>query len=1198
MKTRAKLLRKLQRRGKFEWEGHGAEFFTPKHVRWATRWDGPGGRRPWWIHAAHENDATGRDVGKEGKHGKEGEGEEEGGLELSQREKIWKEQMERMRKRIESDPYEAIFGKRFEPFWSPLVPSWMREEMGLPVWKAKSFLEPTVSASKPEPEVAQEGAKKPESAAKQEIPKKPEAPKNTDGKVAGAPKAEPEPAKATSYSYASSTSWDSWTNKTRCTEWDSVSGQTKKYEYDPISNRMVVVEAPKPADTRSAEITPEAVRQPESKKDNSAINIPVKQSSELRKSIPIPPPLSQPSHSIPIGFSTTTTTTSVGPLKSTAVAPDIPKSTAVAADVPKPSALAQVPEAEKAKEAPKLKEEGLEALTADDVRANMGKQRTSSRDPAKFEDAANSAYTLMNDSLLRRRHIHDLPPAPTGRLSDVSPSIKMSGDNTEPNEILGRELETLYKKKEKLVKDERGLFHIERQKRELMKLDTRIKELVTRLEKLNETAANEVRTVTKEKTAVGLQSSVERMQSKVAPRTTNENEDADDSAAHESTEPIESATATVPRDWANQADLLQAERVRRSAIARGLRPHVSGSSSTKSPPAITPAEIAARKKANDARRAADEAKAAEEITKIKAQKARLDHEKKLEKANAMLEAEVKEQKTRMQAHENRYAHKLRALRGELEIAYKQSAVHGEKHVERIKALEAEIEKLQKATGEKGATGVETSQAEGDLAKGVTNWYHQANAKLEEKRKSLVQAEFEHKQKDRELVKEIRSIYEKEYGPIATEHQQAQAEKEVATKPQVVEVESDVDLGEALAKYEKEHAVEYDSKGLKHVPERINKFRQALGLQNEELERNRTEFEQHRAELKGLRRSLRRRYENYRQAIEREANEGVKLVDDSMPRLIPTEMAKPSTTAEAESKGVQWAEPPLYKVLAYDSGNDRISTATTTSNFTGAETPISIPEALSHLYAPARFVGAFADLQQEGYQVIHGTKDLLVFRKVADPSALEAEQGTAAPALEDHGLVAGENHPDHWNSWPLTREAQATKETPLTSVNPVDGTSSSAQITKSSESSLTHPVEEDFLLNKAKLEVEGPSKPYLPDESHNVFDAETDWRHYPRVKREEYPVFTGTRRKWRQAWQADELSRPQLKKFERREQRERRRRRRAGWRRAIGVGVVGAAVAYFVGAAAEKSRKDGGGKKEEWAKKVEKAELEGGWWMWK
>ena len=1167
MKTRAKLLRKLQRRGKFEWEGHGAEFFTPKHVRWATRWDGPGGRRPWWIYAAHESDATGRDITKEGKNGKEVEGEESG-FELSQREKIWKEQMERMRKRIESDPYEAIFGKRFEPFWSPLVPSWMREEMGLPVWKLKASEEPAVSKK--------EGTEKSESTAKPEPPKKPEAPKKTEEKVAPTPKVEPEPAKTTSYSYASSTSWDSWTNKTRRTEWDSVSGQTKKYEYDPISNRMVLVEPPKPAEAKSIGSTPEPIKKPESKRDDGTINIPVKQSSELRKSIPIPPPLSQPSHSIPIGFSTTTTTTSVGPLKSTAVAPDVPKSTAVAADVPKPSALAQVPEAEKAKETPKPKEEGLESLTADDVRANMGKHRTPAKGQAEMD--------------LRQRLVEDLPNgAFIERVFDASQKIFMDEDKVGLNQALDTELENLYKKKEKLLKDERGLFHIERQKRELMKLDTRIKELVARVEKLNDGATNNVSVAAEEKPAPGLQSSLERMQSKAAPRTTTETEDADDSAAHESTEPIVSATASVPRDWANQADLLQAERVRRSATARGLRPQAPASSSGKSLPAITPAEIAARKKANDARRAADEAKAAEEIAKIKAEKARFEHERKLQKANAMLEAEVKEQKTRMQAHENRYAHKLRALRGELEIAYKQSAVHGEKHVERIKALEAELEKVQKATGEKGGVGVETSQAEGDLAKGVTNWYQQATAKVEEGRKSKVQKEGEQKRKDRELVQEIRGIYEKEYGSIDAQHQQAKQEKEVATKPQVVEVESDVDLGEALAKYEKEHAVEYESKGLKHVPERISRLRETLSRQHEAVE-------QDQEELKGLRRSLQQRYENYQQAVEREANEGVKLVDDSMPRLVPTQMAKPSTAVEGESKGVQWAEPPLYKVLAYDSGNDRISTATTTSNFTGAETPISIPEALSQLYAPARFVGEFADLQKEGYQVIHGTKDLLVFRKVANPSALEAEQ--VVPALEDHGLVAGENHPDHWNSWPTPPEARAAKETTSAGINPVDGTSPLAHMSKPSKSRELHPVEQEFVHQiKRKTEAETPSKPFLPDESHNVFDMETDWRHYPRVKREEYPVFTGTRRKWRQA--RDEMSKSQ-RKFER-QYRERIRRRRAGWRRVVGVGVVGAGVAYFVGAAAEKSRKDGEGRKEEWVRKVEKAERaeqEKGRWMWK
>jgi hypothetical protein len=289
------------------------------------------------------------------------------------------------------------------------------------------------------------------------------------------------------------------------------------------------------------------------------------------------------------------------------------------------------------------------------------------------------------------------------------------------------------------------------------------------------------------------------------------------------------------------------------------------------------------------------------------------------------------------------------------------------------------------------------------------------------------------------------------------------------------------------------------------------------------------------------------------------------------------------------KDVQWAIPPLYKVLAYDSGNDMMSTATTTSNFTGTETPISIPEALSQLYAPARFVGAFAELQHEGYQVIYGTKDLLVFRRVAKPSAASVEQAT--PALADHGLVAGQNHPDHWNVDSAVKpvDSKMSNESASTGVNPIDGTSR---------------MQADYM-NKiiAKAAQQNnpdstsPAKSVLPDESDNVFDTETDWRHYPRVKREEYPVFTGTRRKWRQSRRSEDATSTQHK-FERREQREQRRRRRAVWRTAIGTGIVGAGVAYFVGAAAEKSRKGDSGKGgNEWAKKIEKTEKEGSKWMW-
>ena len=1114
----------------------------------------------------------------------------EDGMELSQREKIWKEQMEKMRKRIESDPYEAIFGKRFEPFWSPLVPSWMREEMGLPVWKMKG--EVAEAAKKAETE-AQAEVKKHETISETEAPRTTASPKKVE-KPVEAPKVDSTPVKPTSYAYASSTSWDSWSNKTRRVEWDSMSGQTKKYEYDPISNRMVQVESPKAADAKSIGAAPQQTK----KTDDTSISIPVKQSSsELRQSIPIPPPLSQPSHSIPIGFSTTTTTTSVGPLKSTAIASDVSKGTAVTADVPKSSAVAKVPESQQPRAIPKP----IDSMTAEDVRANMGKPRTSPSENPKLAQTQTSVKTQLGALLMERHISKDLP---VRNRHGAGLSIEKSQwDKAELNVFYDKELENLNKKKEKLLKDERGLFHIERQKRELMKLDTRIKELVARVEKLNDTATPASHAFSQEQGSVGLQSSLDRMQSKSTPRAALDPQDPDDSAAHESTEPIPTTAPNVPRDWANQADLLQAARVRRTAIARS---YPSGSSAQPAA-SITPAEISARKRAAEAKRAADEAKAAEEIAKIKAEKTRLEREQKLEKANAMLADEIKEQKFKMQAHENRYAHKIRALRGELEVAYKQSAVHGEKHVERIRGLEAELEMAQKAVGEaevkelesklqarekrltdkiralRGELDIaykqsavhgekhvdhirdlearlkkaqqtieEVAAVDGTAGGKFTNWYRQATEKVEAHQQALNLLKEPGKKGDKELVKEIRKIYEDQYGVIGEEHRQPSHEavsRASDSAKGVVEVETDVDLGEALAKYEKEQSL-----------------KQRLA------------------------------------AEEREAHEGIKLVDDKMPRLIPTSLANTNASnAEAVKQSVQWEIPPRYKVLAYDSGNDRISTAVTTSNWTSSETPISISEALGQLYAPARFVGEFAELQREGYQVIYGSKELLVFRKVADSGA-----GPTGPALEDHGLVAGENHPDHWVF--TKAPAKAESESASASVNPVDGTSAAA-------------AKQELLLTKERL-VERldeiarstPAKEALPDESDNVFDTETDWRHYPRVKRDEFPHFTGTKRKWRSkkrhAQAVVEHSEPKYEedahKWSRaRARMERQDRKSRFWRRVVGATIVFSGGAYLVGSVAEKRRKEeeamkaaGASAGEEWAKKLEKSEKEASKWMWK
>ncbi|KAL2356622.1 hypothetical protein BJ546DRAFT_837953 [Cryomyces antarcticus] len=105
------------------------------------------------------------------------------------------------------------------------------------------------------------------------------------------------------------------------------------------------------------------------------------------------------------------------------------------------------------------------------------------------------------------------------------------------------------------------------------------------------------------------------------------------------------------------------------------------------------------------------------------------------------------------------------------------------------------------------------------------------------------------------------------------------------------------------------------------------------------------------------------------------------------------------------------EPAQYKILAYDSGNDIITTATTTTNFPDtSENPISISDALSQLYQPARFIPHFATLQSEGYQVIYSARDLLIFKKKGEAAAATTSEASLetkpAPAVEPIKTITG------------------------------------------------------------------------------------------------------------------------------------------------------------------------------------------------
>ncbi|KKY38247.1 putative conserved serine-threonine rich protein [Diaporthe ampelina] len=74
-------------------------------------------------------------------------------------------------------------------------------------------------------------------------------------------------------------------------------------------------------------------------------------------------------------------------------------------------------------------------------------------------------------------------------------------------------------------------------------------------------------------------------------------------------------------------------------------------------------------------------------------------------------------------------------------------------------------------------------------------------------------------------------------------------------------------------------------------------------------------------------------------------------------------------------------PTLYKILAYDPTMQKIEVAETSSYVPDTASALTPADALLRLSHPTRFFPHFAPLQAEGYEIISGTGDVLVFRKV-------------------------------------------------------------------------------------------------------------------------------------------------------------------------------------------------------------------------
>lgn len=82
---------------------------------------------------------------------------------------------------------------------------------------------------------------------------------------------------------------------------------------------------------------------------------------------------------------------------------------------------------------------------------------------------------------------------------------------------------------------------------------------------------------------------------------------------------------------------------------------------------------------------------------------------------------------------------------------------------------------------------------------------------------------------------------------------------------------------------------------------------------------------------------------------------------------------------------------LYKVLAYDRTTQSVSVAEMTSQVLDGQQPRSPAEVMLNLTNPARFLPHFGPLHSQGYEVVSGSGDVLVFRKVRPGSPESAAE---------------------------------------------------------------------------------------------------------------------------------------------------------------------------------------------------------------
>ncbi|KAK4188108.1 hypothetical protein QBC35DRAFT_211242 [Podospora australis] len=101
--------------------------------------------------------------------------------------------------------------------------------------------------------------------------------------------------------------------------------------------------------------------------------------------------------------------------------------------------------------------------------------------------------------------------------------------------------------------------------------------------------------------------------------------------------------------------------------------------------------------------------------------------------------------------------------------------------------------------------------------------------------------------------------------------------------------------------------------------------------------------------------------------------------------VHTEGSKSQSKAAANEVPAGPVKSTIYKILVYDPVMQAIDVAETSSIVPDTATPLTPADVLLRISNPSRFFPHFAPLQAQGFEIVSGSGDVLIFRKVRDAS---------------------------------------------------------------------------------------------------------------------------------------------------------------------------------------------------------------------